>query len=196
MLLFTELPFTIEFNRGILGSQPSRDVAIEYLSKKFVENGGELPEDEIASLPEEVERATTYFHHDQDGKPFLFDYAVKGFFKEAARAFNGLHGVKALHSKVERYVFVTPREIPLIVPEGGEISYLSRTLRPETMQGPRVAIARSEMLPPGTRAMFTVEYYTDGPITEEIIRDLLTYGMRMGLGQWRSGGYGTFRVIA
>lgn len=108
--------------------------------------------------------------------------------------FNGLHGVKALRSKIENLVFVVPRQIPLIVPEGGRIDFLERPLRAETALGPRVAIARSEMLPEGTHLSCGLEVY-EGQITEEILRDLLTYGEHKGLGQWRNGGFGAMTFI-
>lgn len=179
------------FLTPVLGTQPTRDIAKDYIGSKFVDNAGVLPEDEAATLPEMLEKGTTVFHKNPAGEPLLFDYQVKGFIKEAGRTFNGLHGVKALRSKIDSMVFVSPRMIPLIMPDGSEIEYLERPLRAETPLGPRVALARSEMLPAGTWFVATLEVY-DGPITEDILRDLFTYGKHKGLGQWRNGGFGRF----
>jgi hypothetical protein len=180
----------VTFITPVLGSQPQHNVASEYLGAKFEQGGGELPDDELATLDETVDKGTTAFHK-LDGCPIFYDYQVKGFVKEAGRIFNGLHGVKNLRSKIDNLLFVTPRQIPLIVPDGAGIEYLERPLRAETAQGPRVALARSEMLPAGTAFRCSLEVY-EGPITEDVIRDLLTYGSRKGLGQWRNGGYGRF----
>lgn len=180
----------IKFITPVLGTQPQKDVASEYLAGRFEDNGGELPSDELETLDESIQKGTTAFHK-LNGAPILYDYQVKGFIKEAGRIFNGLHGVKALRSKLDNLLFVTPRQIPLIIPTGGKVEFLERPLRAETAQGPRVGLARSEMLPAGTCFTVSLEVY-DGPITEDIIRDLLTYGARKGIGQWRNGGYGRF----
>lgn len=180
----------VTFITPVLGAQPQKDIAEEYIGKKFEDGGGVLPDDELESMPEMLEKGTTAFHK-ADGTPIFYDYQVKGFIKEAGRIFNGLHGVKALRSKIDNMLFINQRRIFLNMPEGEKIYYLERPLRAETAQGPRIAIARSEMLPEGTWFECDLEVY-DGPITEDIIRDLLTYGARKGLGQWRNGGWGRF----
>jgi hypothetical protein len=180
----------IVFLTPVLGTQPQKDVASEYIGAKFVENGGSLPSDEMETLDEGLQKGTTAFHK-LNGAPVLYDYQVKGFIKEAGRIFNGLHGVKSLRSKLDNLLFVNPRQILLSIPDGAQIDYLERPLRAETAQGPRVGLARSEMLPAGTWFECMLEVF-DGPITDDVIRDLLTYGSRKGIGQWRNGGYGRF----
>ena len=180
----------VTFITPVLGTQPQKNVASEYLAAKFAENAGQLPDDEIDTLPEMVEKGTTVFHR-LNGEPILYDYQIKGFIKEAGRIFNGLHNVKALRSKIDNLVFVTPRQIELHLPDGAKTDYLERPLRAETAQGPRVALARSEMLPEGTWFKIRLEVY-DGQVTDDLLRDLFTYGCHKGLGQWRNGGYGRF----
>jgi hypothetical protein len=152
-----------------------------------------VEEDEYAALPEKMEKATTAFHK-VNGKPVFFDYQIKGYLKEAAKVTNGLKvkDVKALRSKVEDHVFVEPRIIPIILPEGAVIDYCERPLRAETAQGPRVALARSERVPAGTKIEFTVQVYDGSPISERMLEDLLSYGEDKGIGQWRNGGHGRF----
>lgn len=183
----------IFFLTPVLGSQPTRDIASEYLAKKA---GFEaLPEDEIEMLPDALERGTTVFHRGKDGHPMLANYHLLGFLKESGKVQNGklTGGVKNLRAKVSQQVFISPRFLPLTLPNGGEIDYLERPLRAETAMGPRVALARSEMLPEGTTLECHIEVMP-GEITEAALRDLLDYGFYRGLGQWRnSGSYGTFR---
>lgn len=180
----------VTFITPVLGAQPQRAIATEWLGGQFKENGGVLPDDEIATLDETIEKGTTAFHK-LNGQPIFYDYQVKGFIKEAGRIFNGLGGVKALRSKIDNLLFVSPRQINLNMPGGGIIEFLERPLRAETAQGPRIAIARSEMLPIGTWFECTLEVF-NGPVDEDIIRDLFTYGEKKGLGQWRNGGFGRF----
>ena len=183
----------ITFIEPILGSQPTRDVASEYIAGKA---GIELPADEAATLPEALERGTTVFHKDANGNPQVFNYVVKGFLKASAKVLNGRSGLpRNLRSKVDDTVFVTPRNIELRncgsdVRE--HIDFLERPLRAETAQGPRVALARSEMLPAGIWFECGLEVIK-GEITESVLTELLDYGYHKGIGQWRNGGYGSFR---
>ena len=179
----------VTFTEPILGTQPQKDVATKYTQDKAREKG--LPvEDELETLPEMLDKGTTAFHK-LDGQPIYYDYHLKGFLKEAGSVLNGTHGVKALRSKVDNTVFVRPRRILLHLPEGGEMSFLERPLRAQTMQGPRVSLARSEVLPVATWLAATVQVIA-GPISESILRELLDYGQFKGFGQWRNGGYGRF----
>lgn len=181
----------IVFTTPVLGSQPTKNVASEFLAKKA--GMEEIPSDELETLPEVLERGTTVFHRSSKGKFLFYDYQFKGFLKEVGRLFNGLGEVKALRSKIDNYVFVEPRQIPLHVPDGAELEYLERPLRAETAQGPRVTLARSEMLPVGTWFEIYLDVYTQVPITESMLREMLDYGQRKGIGQWRNGSYGRFR---
>ncbi len=183
----TTYQLKVKFNTPVLGTQPQKDVATEFLARQL-DNG--IPEDELATLPEMLEKGTTAFHK-LDGKPIYYDYMVKGFLKEAGQVFNGLRNVKNLRSKIDNLVFVAPRQITLIVPAGAEIDFLERPLRAMTAQGPRTSLARSERLPEGTSFECKLEVY-NGPISEPLLRDLLSYGARKGFGQWRNGGYGRF----
>lgn len=176
------------FTTPVLGTQPQKDVATEFLAKGL-EDG--LPEDEQETLPEKLEKGTTAFHK-LNGRPIYYDYMVKGFLKEAGQVFNGLRGVKNLRSKIDNLVFVAPRQIALVVPEGVEMDYLERPLRAMTAQGPRTSLARSERLPEGTRFACRLEVYGDSPISQPLLRDLLAYGDKKGFGQWRNGGNGRF----
>ena len=180
----------ITFTTSVLGTQPNKDIATEYITSKAVDEHGNLPEDELLTLPEAMQKGTTGFHR-LDGKPIYYDYMVKGFLKEAGLTFNGLRNVKNLRSKVENFVFVEPRQIALLVPEGQAMTYCERPLRAMTAQGPRTSVARSEELPAGTRLECKLKVY-DGPISFELLQDLLSYGADKGLGQWRNGGHGRF----
>jgi hypothetical protein len=116
---------------------------------------------------------------------------IRGFLKESAQMHKELRGVKQLRSKLDNYVFIEPRRIELVLPEGGKIDFIERPLRAMTAQGPRVTLARSEVLPEGTKFECRI-VVLKSPITEEILRDLLDYGRYKGFGQWRGGSYGRF----
>lgn len=181
----------IDFLEPLLGSQPAAGVASEYLAKRA--GFDSLPEDEIETLPDALERGTTTFHKDKNGQPILFDYAIKGFIKNSGKVQNGQvsGGVKNLRSKINDQVFVSPRQVQVHLPEGEGITFLERALRAETALGPRVALARSEMIPSGSWLEFGITVLGE-VITEAVLRELLDYGYYNGLGQWRNGGFGRF----
>ncbi len=178
------------FITSVLGTQPNKDVATEYITSKAVGENGNLPEDELLTLPNALQKGTTGFHR-LNGQLIYYDYMVKGFLKEAGMAFNGLRGVKNLRSKLDNFVFVIPRQIELHLPEGTEMSYCERPLRAMTMQGPRTSVARSEELPAGTWFDCQLKVY-NSPISMPLLQDLLRYGADKGFGQWRNGGHGRF----
>lgn len=185
----------VTFVTPLLGTQPQKNVATEYITSKAKDPvTGELPEDEVSTLPEALEKGTTAFHK-VDGQPILYNYIVKGFIKEAGKVFNGLGGVTGLRSKIDNLLFVQPRQILLHLPEGGKIEFCERSLRAETPMGPRTALMRSEMVPVGTWFTCNVKVYNGekkkGELSEKLLRELLSYMEDKGFGQWRnSGAYG------
>ena len=60
------------------------------------------------------------------------------------------------------------------------------------MQGERVTLAKSEMLPAGTTMIFEVETLSDDAVPLELLREWLDYGSKRGIGQWRNSSYGRF----
>jgi len=183
---------SVELISPLLGSQPSKDVASEYLAKKA--GFDSLPEAELETLPDALDKGTTVFHKDAAGNPILWAYQVKGFLKNGGQVFNGrvTGGIKNLRKKVGDYVFVTPPQIKLLNGKGApDITYNERPLRAQTPQGERVALARSEQIDAGAHFSCGITVIED-VIGESVLRELLDYGYYQGLGQWRGGGYGQF----
>lgn len=191
MLNETKYRLEVTFTAPVLGSQPQRDVATEYLAGKHPDKA--IPEEELATLEEHLERGTTAFHK-VDGCPVFWNYQVKGFLKEVGLTFNArpeVGGVKNLRSKINNEVFVFPRLIHLEIPQGSGVTFLERPLRAMTAQGPRTAVVRSEQLPEGTKFSCEIAVLKD-TVTEGLLRSLLDYGKYQGFGQWRNGSWGTF----
>jgi hypothetical protein len=138
-------------------------------------------------------RPRTTFFVDGDA-PVLFNYHILGHLRETANIAKGGLGVRNLREKVNRYVYVTPRLIPLRVPIAG---VLERPLRAQTAQGARVTLATSDVIAPGAQLVFTVRVLDQGAkpeVTLDLIRELFSLGEIRGLGQWRSGGWGTYSL--
>lgn len=193
----------IRFIQPVLGTA-SPD---PYIHERFIASKApDAPtmKEEVAALGAEAieERGTTIFHKLPDGTPFLWDYQIKGFLKDACGAMRQADGSKskgipAYKSKIDQLIFVNQRNIPLIMPEGEPIRILQRPLRAETAQGPRVALASSEMLAAGTTASFDITLLADkvGAKTPvhliDAIVEWFAYGRLRGIGQWRNASYGS-----
>jgi len=192
---------SITLTGPLLGSQPGRDTpAADYLRDKLRKEHpelGEIPDEELEKLPEfteELKKGTTGFHRNGDGKPMLYNYHIMGMLKAAASSLNGTRNFKNLRSKIQTTVRVTPRELVI----DGELAEqpLERPLMGMTAQGPRVSLARSEMVNEGAKIECQI-VVADTPkfcCDEALLRELLDYGsMFCGLGQWRNSAvYGQF----
>ena len=64
------------------------------------------------------------------------------------------------------------------------------------MQGPRVSLAKSDLVHAGTVLNFTIEFIETKEIKASLFKELLDYGRLKGLGQWRNAGNGSFEVIS
>lgn len=164
-------------------------------------------EEEVAAIGVEAvaEKSKTVFARDEDGTPILWDYQLKGFFKDACSMLNrcakkGEDGKKkavnesskltAFKKAIDGQIFVFPRRIRLEMPEGGQIGDCQRPLRAQTAQGERVALANSETVPEGTT--FEIKIVLLSADHEAAVREWLDYGVLRGLCQWRNSGKGRF----
>ena len=148
----------------------------------------------------ELEKGTTFFFKDEDGEPYIWSYWISGFFKSACSGLKKIKGTKS--EKIKAY----KKEIDLLIkpfPDAndkssrkiklhdyGELTMVERPLRAQTMQGERVALARSESAQPGTWIQFDVVILKDD--LEDAVTEWMDYGVFNGLGQWRNSGKGAF----
>lgn len=201
-----------------LGSQPGsktefdgffRDRAAKTIAEEAVrvdpETGEQLrySEDEANALVSQersaisaddaLDRGRTVFPRDEQGRPCMYGYQLKGAFKDACGMLRRVKGSKsskltAYRKIIDGLIFVDERMSPFVF-DYHETEDCVRPLRASTPQGERVSIARSETVPAGSTITFTitsleVSYW---PTIEE----WLNYFNRRGLCQWRNSGKGT-----
>lgn len=188
----------ITFTEELLGTAAA-DPAVheEWIASKAPDAKSMSEEVAAIGVDESIEKSMTVFPRNADGKPCLFDYQVRGFFKEAAgflnqtlptKAGGGKLGKLSAHKKkVDGLIFVTPR---MIVLDGKMNASCQRPLRAQTAQGERIALANSEAMAAGTTAEFEIHCLVDE--LEEYVREWLNYGAWHGLGQWRNSGKGAY----
>lgn len=197
---------TLTLIEPILGTVPKdKEVYKTYITDKLrndEDRSGDavasMMEEELATVQEVEEKGWTGFHI-EDGQPVLYNYVIKGFFKDACGMLrrDGPSGqylsckLRAYKKEIDGLTFVKPRKIPLVLPEGIEMDVLERPLRASGPQGERVALARSDTCPAGTTLTFTVTVL-GGNISEDLLVEWFGYGEFRGLGQWRNAGWGQF----
>ena len=190
-----EMKVRLTFLEEILGTASAdKELHSEFIASKAPDAPSREEEIEAIGVEAVIEKGMTVFPRNKDGKPILFDYQIKGFFKNSAKAFNyvgGSHKLTAYKSKIDNLVFVKERMIELQIPDGMEIGNCQRPLRASTAQGERVALANSESCPAGTVVEFTIMCLLDS-LMENVI-EWLDYGALNGIGQWHSSGKGKFK---
>ena len=188
----------------LLGSNPAdpkvRETYIES-KKPAAQNEAEsklTPESDIS----ENRGLTVFLRHPSTTTPMVFDYTLRGFLKEALLTLSPQIGLVAAKSKVDKYLFVSPRHIPLCDTDGQLIrepdGVYERPLRAMTMQGPRVTVAGSEIINHWQiKVALTLLDNKGGKgkgttLDWAAVENALDYGRFQGLGQFRNGGFGRF----
>lgn len=193
----------LTFVEPVLGTGNSnKEIHSEFIASKAPD--ARSREEEVAALGAEVvdEKTTTVFARDKEGRPILWNYQIKGFFKEACAMLQRMKGEacakyscglkaykKIIDGTIEPHDGEYGRQFPLILPEGAEVGNLQRPLRAQTAQGERIALASSELVPEGT----TCEFWIETPDEfVNAVNEWLKYGRKHGLNQWRNAGFGRF----
>lgn len=183
--------YRITFVTPILGAAPlDVEIYANYILDAQAVNGGD---DELASIRED--KGKTGFHRNEEGQPILYDYVLKGFFKDACGMLSRVEvsqskKIKAYKKIIDGLVFVFPRQI--VIQNAGEIGTLQRPLRAQTAQGERVALAHSEKIEAGAYIDVEIEVLDSKVVSPELLSEWLNYGRLRGLGQWRNGSWGRF----
>lgn len=190
-----EIKVKITFTEELLGTA-SNDPNLhgEYIASKAPDAKSMTEEIEAVGVESVVEKGMTVFTRDENGKPFIYDYQIKGFFKDSAGVLRKVKGskaskIKAYKKEIDGLVFVSPRKIMLDLKDK-PLGDCQRPLRASGPQGERVAISHSETAPEGTTIECTISCLT--PEMTDLVLECLDYGKLRGLGQWRNSGKGRF----
>jgi hypothetical protein len=190
----------ITLTEEVLGSSPSNEELLaSYIASKAPTD--DLTAQEVDNIKAQAaEERITIFPKTADGTPFIYDYQLKGMFKDSCKALatagkagypGGKHcaALKAYKKAIDGLIFVSPREIPYDL-HGLKMGFCERPLRAQTPMGERVSIAKSETVPAGSTIEFEVNCLD--PKLEDVVRECFDYGTLRGLGQWRNSGKGRF----
>lgn len=202
---FTTLKVRLYGLEALLGSCPmDKEIYSNYIATKVKSEATcKAAAEDVVNIVENDEKGVTGFYRDEtSGNLIIKAYQIKGFLKEAAKAMKDQLGIASTTSKIDNYVFLRERSIPICREDGTPISkpdgYLERPLRGETAQGPRVSLAKSEYVNKGWTLEFTIKVLDNKKTAKsiamsvDVVKDLLDYGELKGMLQWRNAGYGSF----
>ena len=190
-----ELRVRLTFCEEILGTASANtEIHTDFIASKAPD--APSMEEEIEAIGKEAveAKAMTVFPK-EDGVPFIWDYQIRGFFKDACGVLRKVGGsesskIKAYKKEIDGLVFVNERKIPFIGISTSDIGECQRPLRGQTAQGERIALAHSETVPAGTTVEFTITCLKGDLM--KAVTEWLDYGKLRGLGQWRNSGKGRF----
>lgn len=188
----------------ILGSQPASEaIRTQYIASRAPAAELSDEERELFESDSRQLRGLSVFARDpeKNDQVILLDYMVRGFFKSALAALQKQLGVKSYKSKVDKYLFVYPRRIPLLrngMPIYEEDDEYERPLRADTPKGPRVGLQSSERIDTPWSIDIEIRLIANDKtaksesLTWKAVETALDYGALSGLGQFRNASYGTF----
>lgn len=199
----------LELMEGMLGTSPNNEeIYTDFVASKAPDAASREQEIEALGADGYVEKGLTVFPRDEHGNPIVWDYQIKGFMKDTCSALSRLSkkndaGKKqaanesgkltAFKKIIDGLIFPQPRMIPIMLPDGAEITYCQRPLRAQTPKGERIGLAISEEVPAGSTLEFDVVCLDDDHVPA--VLEWLDYGQLRGLGQWRNSGKGRFTYI-
>lgn len=186
----------LTLTEAMLGTSPNNeDIYLDFFAPKAPnEATAEEEAEALSSVEDSIKGMTIFPKLEENGRPFIYDYMIKGAFKDAcqmlAKLKNGNESskIRAFKKIIDGLIFPAPREIPIVF--DGELEMCQRPLRAWTAQGERVALAMSEQVPAGATLEFEVKCLDPKHIPA--VREWLDYGEVRGLGQWRNSGMGRF----
>ena len=184
----------VTFTEEVLGTaSANKEIHRDFIASKGP--NAKTVEEEIAAIGEDevFEKGKTVLYKDKDGRPFVFDYMWRGFFKDACGSLREVPGsecskITNYKKKIDGLVFPHPRKIYYEL--AGDVGELERPLRGQTAKGERVSLATSETVPDGSSMTFDIQLLV--PKMRGAIIEMLDYGVLRGLGQWRNSGKGRF----
>ena len=183
-------------------SSSSKELHKEYIASKAPDAKSTEEEVEALGVDAVDEKGRTVFPRmtvgDDEDIPFVWDYQIKGFFKDAAKMMKKVSGsecakVRAYKQAIDGLIFVDRRKIPWMNEDGTPAHVgptCERPLRASTPMGERVALASSETVPAGSQLEFGIILLDKSLLP--MVKECLTYGRLRGLCQWRNSGKGTF----
>lgn len=192
------LKVRVTFSEEVLGTCANDpEIHDNFIAHNAPDAPSRAEEIEALGTGEVIERGMTVFPRMDDKlTPFIWDYQIKGFFKDSCSALRSVVGseskkIKAHKKVIDGNIFIKERKIPF--QNYGRIGDCQRPLRGQTAQGERIALAHSETVPAGTFVEFTIVCHKHEKYDlMAVVQEWLDFGELRGMLQWRNSGKGRF----
>lgn len=171
----------------------NKEIHSEFIASHAPDAKSREEEIEAVGVEGTIEKSMTVFPRNKEGVPILWDYQIKGFFKDACGVLRKIKDsesskIKAYKKEIDGLIFIDEREIPIQTKE--PIMSCQRPLRASTPQGEKISLANSEEIAAGATIEFHIRIGEDKLVPA--VKEWLSYGRLRGLGQWRNSGKGRF----
>lgn len=183
----------------LLGTQPADS---SLLTRSLARRDAELSGRDKKAIASDASMTTVFARSSAHGDCLvLMDYMLRGFFKSALTALSPDLGILAVKTKVDRYLFVSPREIPIMrcgVYLCEEDDEFQRPVRVDGPYGQTMTLQSAERVDTPWELRFTLRLLQNdrtsrsNPLSWDAIESALSYGMISGIGKFRNGSFGTF----
>lgn len=189
-----EMRVRLALTEPILGTASNnKEIHAEFIASHAPDAPSRDEEVAAVGVEEVVEKAMTVFPRNAEGQPIMWDYQIKGFFKDACGVLRKVSDMKssklkAYKKEIDGLIFINERQI--LINTDSPIGSCQRPLRASTAQGERISLANSEEIAAGATLEFTITCLKDDLMP--IVKEWLDYGKLRGLGQWRNSGKGRF----
>lgn len=180
------------------GANKDPNFHLKHIASGAVDGDKITEEMDALTTAETIKNATTGFSRNAAGIPIIWDYQVRGFFKEAMAAAIEVETQAVMVGStamtkwsarrfVDNFLSVSPRQIPLVAVEP---VLCARPLRAANYKQDIQAIASSEVVAAGVTFEITIATMSSDLL--QFAKAALNYGSHKGLGQWRNSGKGRF----
>ena len=105
---------TIETMLGTASN--NKEIHSEFIASHAPDAKSREEEIEAVGVEETIEKGMTVFPRNKDGQPILWDYQIKGFFKDACSSLRKVKGsrssgIRAYKKEIDGLIFIEEREI-------------------------------------------------------------------------------------
>ena len=141
----TQMNVKLTFTEPLLGTtSANKEIHEKYIASLAPTAANTAEEVAMFGTEAVIESGMTIFPRNDDGVPILWDYQIKGFFKDACQMLSRVDGtaskkLKAFKKVIDGLIFPNPRRIPITV--HGEIRRCQRPLRAQTAMGEKIALS-------------------------------------------------------
>ena len=162
----------------------NKEIHSEFIASHAPDAKSREEEIEAVGVEETIEKGMTVFPRNKDGQPILWDYQIKGFFKDACSSQRKIKGSKnqSVQKKIDGLIFIEEREILIQTKEPIESCW--RFASADSARWIKTVWRAAKKIG-SCGSCYGIFYYSNVGWSCAGGEEWLSYGKLRGLGQWR-----------